>query len=324
MTGAARIAAALLLSTTAALHAGPPFVLPVDCTLGEGCFIQQYLDRDPGPGVLDHACGPLSHDGHDGTDIAVPTLADMGAGVAVLAPAAGTVRAIRDGMPDIASNDPAAPPLEGRDCGNGVLIDHADGWQTQLCHLAQGSVAVAAGDAVMPGQPLGRIGLSGRTEFPHLHLTIRRNGTAVDPFAPDPAAACTPEPVETLWADPPAYRPGGILGLGLAADPPTFEAVKAGLAETPGLDRRAPALLLWVHLFGTRAGDRLTLRLAGPQGAIVDDTVTLDRTQARAYRFAGRRTPAAGWPAGPYTREVTLTRNGRPLETRRIALTLGP
>ena len=41
---------------------------PVDCVLGESCFIQNYFDHDTGPGLQDFTCGPLTYDGHDGTD----------------------------------------------------------------------------------------------------------------------------------------------------------------------------------------------------------------------------------------------------------------
>ena len=296
----------------AAPAAAAPLRLPVACTLGESCFIQQYVDRDPGPGAVDFTCGPLSYDGHEGTDFALTTLAAMATGVDVLAPAAGRVRAVRDGMPDIAANDPAAPPLAGRDCGNGVVIDHADGWQTQLCHLAQGSVAVRPGDAVQAGQPLGRIGLSGRTEFPHVHLTVRRGGAVIDPFRPEASPGCGAAG-ETLWADPPLYRPGGILDIGLTAHPPSFDDVKAGLPAAP-LPSAPPAIILWAHLFGTRAGDRLSLTVTGPGGTVIAQTVTLDRTQARAYRYAGRRAPAPG----PYTATVTLIRDGAVLESRSL------
>jgi hypothetical protein len=306
------IRAAVLAALAAAPVAAAPFQIPVACTLGETCFIQQYVDRDPGPGALDFTCGPLSYDGHEGTDFALPTLAAMAAGVDVLAPAPGRVRAIRDGMPDIAANDPAAPPLDGRDCGNGVVIDHAEGWQTQLCHLARGSVAVRPGDAVMAGQPVGRIGLSGRTEFPHVHLTVRRDGAVIDPFRPVATPACGGA-TETLWADPPPYRPGGILDLGLADTPPRFDDVKAGLPAAP-LPPDAGVLILWAHLFGTRAGDRLSLTVTGPGGTVIAETVTLDRTQARAYRHVGRRAP----PPGPYTATVTLIRDGAVLESRSL------
>ena len=34
----------------------------------------------------------------------------------------------------------------GRNCGNGVTLDHGDGWQTQYCHMRRGSVAVKVAD----------------------------------------------------------------------------------------------------------------------------------------------------------------------------------
>jgi murein DD-endopeptidase MepM/ murein hydrolase activator NlpD len=98
---------------------------PADCTLGAGCYIQQYHDHDPGPEATDYTCGPLSYDGHDGTDIALPTRAAMATGVAVLAAAPGVVKGLRDGVAD------AAPFPTGQDCGNGVVIDHGNGWETQ-------------------------------------------------------------------------------------------------------------------------------------------------------------------------------------------------
>ena len=115
---------AILTLAPAGMAGAFELVLPVDCTLGETCHIQNYFDRDAGAGWQDVGCGALSYDGHDGTDFALPTVAAMRAGVDVLAPAAGIVRGVRDGMPDISRDDPAAPPLEGRDCVNGVAIDH--------------------------------------------------------------------------------------------------------------------------------------------------------------------------------------------------------
>ena len=63
-----------------------------------------------------------------------------------------------------------------RNCGNGVVIRHADGWETQYCHLRRGSVQVAEGDRVEAGEPLGLVGMSGEANFPHVHLSVRRDG----------------------------------------------------------------------------------------------------------------------------------------------------
>lgn len=307
----------------AATPAGAEIALvpPVDCTLGETCFIQNYVDTDPGPGRRDFACGHLSYDGHDGTDFALPTLADMTRGVAVLAPAAGKVTGTRDGMDDIAFNAPGAPALNGRDCGNGVALDHGSGWTSQLCHLAKGSVQVKTGDTVTAGQPLGRIGLSGRTEFPHVHLSLRQNGVAVDPFRPDDATTCDSAAAPSLWTTPLAYVPAAITGAGIVASPPDFPTVLAGLPTTD-LPRTAPALLVWAVLMGPATGDQLILRLSGPGGQIIEQTVALDKDQARAFRYAGRRIPTTGWPPGPYTAEVTLIRDNAVLDSARVTTTL--
>ena len=126
------------LTLTAYPHGTAAFELafPVACTPGEDCYLQNLFDHDPGPGAQDAACGALAYDGHDGTDIALPTLAAQQAGVEVRAAAAGTVQGARDGMEDIPQGRDNAPDVADRECGNGVLISHEDGWETQYCHMA--------------------------------------------------------------------------------------------------------------------------------------------------------------------------------------------
>jgi len=83
----------------------------------------------------------------------------------VLAPCAGRVTRARDGRPDM------APPKRDRSHpeGNHVVLDCA-GLRVVLAHLRQGSVAVTRGDAVAPGDVLGRVGNSGNSTEPHLHI----------------------------------------------------------------------------------------------------------------------------------------------------------
>lgn len=292
--------------------------LPIDCHLGESCFIQHFPDHDPSPQAQDYACGSLTYDGHDGTDFALPSLAAMQEGVAVLAAAEGVVRGVRDGRPDISVSDPAAPTLDGMDCGNGLTILHADGFETQYCHLKQGSVRVKPGDHLQAGTVVGEVGLSGNTEFPHLHLTLRRNGVVVDPAAPD-AQACGQTGPDLWQADLPPPT-GGIITTGFAAQIPEFEAIKAGSVPPP--DMQAAAMVLWAYLYGTRAGDLLLLDLAGPEGRILADRILLTRTQAQSFRAIGKRLRAAGWPPGAYSGTATLSRDGTAIDTAEISLTL--
>lgn len=70
-----------------------------------------------------------------------------------------------------------------------VLVDHGGGWQTLYGHLFE--LAVQPGERVHRGQPLGRVGESGRASTPHLHFEIRqRRGRRV--VALDPAPILQP------------------------------------------------------------------------------------------------------------------------------------
>ncbi len=87
----------------------------------------------------------------------------------VLAPVPGRIVAVVDGLPDnpLGQKDPRNP------AGNHVVIATAQGTYVFLGHLRKGTVAVKKGDEVKPGQPLGRVGNSGNSDFPHLHLHVQ-------------------------------------------------------------------------------------------------------------------------------------------------------
>src|SRR4051812_44563995 len=155
-----------------AQESAPVLSFPVACEIGVTCFVQNYVDHDSGSGAKDYRCGALTYDGHDGTDIRLPNLAAMRKGVAVVAAADGVVRARRDGMDDVSIRDAGASAVKGREAGNGVVIDHGNGWQTQYAHMRKGSILVKPRNRVSAGQALGLVGLSGDTEFPHLHFTV--------------------------------------------------------------------------------------------------------------------------------------------------------
>ncbi|WP_366868650.1 M23 family metallopeptidase [uncultured Tateyamaria sp.] len=290
---------------------------PIDCDLGTDCFIQQYVDSDPTEGVRDFRCQSLSYDDHKGTDFALKSRAQMEQGVDVIAAAPGTVRAIRDGMADQLVTAENRAALAGRDCGNGLVIDHGDGWSTQYCHLKRGSVQVRGGDEVASGDVLGQVGLSGRTQFPHVHITVRKDDAVVDPFDPDGTATCAAPSTETLWQTPIAYQPGGVIAVGLADAVPEYDAIKAGEAHAPELPVDAPALVVFGYIFGARAGDILHLRITGPDGEVIDRAVDLDRTQAQLFRAIGKRRRDAIWPAGTYEGTATLIRGPEIISTQR-------
>jgi Peptidase family M23 len=157
--------------------------LPIKCQPGLTCFFQNYVDHDASDKVRDYSCGGRSYDGHDGTDIRIRNLEIQRQGVEVLAAAPGRVIGARNDMEDVSVKTVGMAAIAGKECGNGVVIEHESGWRTQYCHMAKGSVRVNAGDQTTTGQPIGLVGLSGDTEFFHLHFTVRHREKIVDPFA---------------------------------------------------------------------------------------------------------------------------------------------
>jgi hypothetical protein len=171
------------------------------------------------------------------------------------------------------------------------------------------------------GAVLGQVGLSGRSEFPHLHLTVRRGTEVIDPFLPDPDAACGTPVEHTLWLSPIDYVPGGLIALGFSDEVPDYQTVRAGLESRDAMGRQAPAMVLWGYAFGARAGDEIAMRITGPEGVVAETAETLDREQAQFYRAAGRRlTRTEGWPPGIYRGEVRISRDGAPYSEAQATL----
>jgi urea transporter len=87
----------------------------------------------------------------------------------VIAPADGLVVVAEDGIGDNIIGDLNTI----KNWGNTVIIKHAEGLYSKLCHLQKNSVSVKAGDMVHYGQVIGKVGNSGRSPFPHLHFQLQ-------------------------------------------------------------------------------------------------------------------------------------------------------
>jgi hypothetical protein len=317
----------IALATPQAAAAAPELHWPLACTPGRGCWAVRFPDLDPGPGVRDWMCGTHTYDGHDGTDIAIPDLAAMRRGVPVLAAASGVVRAVRDGMDDVRVDAIDPSRIAGRECGNGVLIEHGDGFETQYCHLRQGSIRVRPGDRVEAGTPLGLVGLSGNTNFPHLEVIVRQQGQTIDPLrglgaAPDCGPGTAP-----LWSPEAraaiSYEPVYLTKIGIASDRPDWLVVQEGGLAATELPPSIPALVLWVEGYGLQADDRIRFEIVGPAGASVFSAEARAETaKARFFRFAGRRPPPEGFAPGRYLGRIELYRNGARAASREIAFLL--
>ncbi len=301
------------------------FTKPIDCVLGESCFVQNYVDHDPGPDAKDLFCGPRTFDRHTGTDIRIPNLQAMRDGVEVLAAAPGRVRRIRNDMADISFREIGDAAIEGPSCGNAAVVDHGDGWRTIYCHMRRGSVVVQAGQQVSAGQKLGLVGLSGRTEFPHVHFEVRHRGALIDPFVGPHAGQAGADanvgarggPRTPMWRNPVAsglvYAPASIIGAGFSDIAPTAKSLEAGAHVRDTIRSDALALLFWVRVAGIVPGDEQALHVVRPDGKVLARTrpKDVDRPKALAWSYVGKRRRGANWLSGVYRGEYRLVRNGR-------------
>lgn len=116
------------------------------------------LNLWPVKGVVSSGFGERNGRMHEGIDVAadlgqdIRSLAD---GIVVFAGARGTY-------------------------GNAVIINHGKGFRTLYAHAS--SIEVSAGERVKEGQVIARIGSTGRSTGPHLHLEILYNGVPLNPM----------------------------------------------------------------------------------------------------------------------------------------------
>lgn len=94
-------------------------------------------------------------------------------GQPLIAAAAGTVVIARDGFPDQPPPDNPTPPPFAELPGNRVVLRIAPRTYLLYAHMQPGSVQVREGDRVRRGQLLGRLGNSGNSATPHLHLQVQ-------------------------------------------------------------------------------------------------------------------------------------------------------
>lgn len=291
--------------------------LPVECSLGKTCWLVNYPDADATEGnARDFTCGPLSYDTHDGSDFGIRDLVAMETGIPVLAAADGKVLRMRDGAADLmpTKEDIQALLTEKKGCGNGIVLEHASGWQTFYCHMKQGAFRVKEGQLVKAGDALGLVGHSGIAEFPHLHFTVIKDGVVYDPFTghridtPCQTAGST----SPLWNPPLAYEPVSIYSSGFKSGVPDMAALRID-ASAPSYLRRSETGILtyWVMIYGAAAGDKIEMEIIGPDEQVITGRdIIQEKTRARQFYYIGKNFRGALAPPGSYTGVITLSRTG--------------
>jgi len=297
---------------SAADDAGIKLSWPVACTVGQDCWVVNYVDDDPSPtSAKDFTCGHMTYEGHDGTDIAIKDHASIANNTSVLA-AAGVILRTRDSVEDGTGTkqDLKASEEARNGCGNAVIIDHGNGWQTLYCHMKRGSISVAAGRHVKVGDKLGSVGQSGMAEFAHVHFGVMHDGKILDPFTGQPpSAGCGLANATPLWRMPVAYEALIPYAAGFAAQPPEVDTLAENTASATHIPLTGSAFVFWTLVYGLEPGDHISLQILDPTGQVYaqNDSVQ-DKTKIRALKYIGLRTPNHPLHEGIYTGKAVLTR----------------
>lgn len=164
-------------------HAVPPGAIDLRFPLRDGTYLVQHGGSESAANI--HAPDPQQRYGLDvvklnraGTRARGFYPRDLARyaiwGAEVLSPCNGTVVSAVDGLPD--QRPGTLDPKNA--AGNHVVLRCGDAGVT-LAHLQRGSVRVRPGAAVAEGTLLGRVGNSGNTTEPHLHVHAERGGKGV-------------------------------------------------------------------------------------------------------------------------------------------------
>ena len=248
---------------------------PLKCKVGEDCHVQYYVDRDPGPAVQDYQCGGMSAPKQKGTSIRLADTNEMIKGFEVLAASSGDVISIQNSIPDQVLNDQVKQNLKGQECGNNVVIDHGSGWLTQYCHMMRGSVIVVPGEGVKGGQPLGLLGLSGFTTYPHLEFILKKDDQFVDPFHSAAGGSQCGENINSLWMDPEAipYPDSQVISSSFSETIPQLKEVVLGKHHPAFLPHTIKRLVFWVQIIGAKKGDVHSIIIYDQRGRIIAQSV---------------------------------------------------
>ena len=295
----------------------PALSLPLDCGGEIPCLVQHYVDQRNGSEFQDFRCGPLTYDGHKGSDFRLTDLKQMQKGVDVRAAAAGVVLRLRNEVPDHGIEYFRPESVKGFECGNGVLLDHGDDWTTQYCHMRRGSITVRPGQRLNAGEKLGLIGLSGESTFPHVHFALRHGKAVVDPFSGaevgdnDRCARTGPGLWTAAARKALPYRASGVIRAGFAAEAPTLSNVRRGQYHERVLPATSSKLIFWVQIFGLQAGDTEEFVVDGPtrNRLIAYRRKPAPKPKIVWFSYAGK--PLKGrktWPPGLYRGSYRLRR----------------
>lgn len=289
--------------------------LPVDCTLNQSCWVINYVDFDlSDDNYTDPNCQGRTYDTHKGTDFALLDEKAMRNGVPVIAVKDGIIDRLRDGEDDNWKTNADLDNIkkQRKECGNAIMIDHDDGTKSIYCHLRQNSIIVKKGQSVKKGDTIGMVGMSGFTEFPHLHYGLIKDGEIIDPFTGRKSSSkCGLDNSKPLWDKNLnlSYQPFIIQASGFSTTIPDLDRLGRDASTTDVISLTDKNIVFWTILLGVRVDDVIQLTIYDANNKILaTQNIKQTRNRARQLYYIGKKINAQNLTAGAYTAQIKITR----------------
>lgn len=269
-------AAAFEVPSGPPVEGGPPplAIFPMGGSHGRDLATSNFVDLQPGAGLLDWNCGATTYNGHDASDVLIRSFGEQLIGVPIFAAIDGTVIATDDGHPDM--NTTCTGPA------NFVVLQHAGGRRTYSWHMKTNSVAVVPGQVVRAGEQLGLTGSSGCSTAPHLHLAVydANGATLVEPYT----GAC--HPGASQWVEQPAIPPLTVMDFGLTAasiGPPYWP---SALPAEGQIALSAAGIRIWAFVDSLPASSTWRVRFLNPSGGVAFNSGTVAYNNPSFYPWS--------------------------------------
>jgi hypothetical protein len=159
---------------------------------------------------------------------------------------------------------------------------------------------------------IGQIGQSGAAEFPHLHFGVSHGEKSVDPFTGlEVGAPCGAPGIAPLWQAPLTYSPFNVYAVGFAPGAADFGKIQKDAGSPDRIrGREAQGLSFWMVFFGAARGDRIRLKVTGPNGEVfAARNIVQDKRRALQFYFTGKKAKPGGLVPGVYTGKASLERD---------------
>ena len=259
-----------------------PLTWPVEGEIGKDWTTTNFFDLDSRSNfTLDYEGGQRTYDGHNAIDIVITSFRTMVQGVQVLAAAEGVVSQYEDGHSSRSLKSNRDRPPGEFERANYIAIYHENGMLTRYLHLRKDSALVRVGDRVRAGQPIGLIGSSGSSTWPHLHFEVLGcDGVAISSME------------NNMFLDPPPYQMPFVLQdlvirAGNLPEDQT-ERKRIIIDEQPNLTAVAHGndLVVGVLIAGGLPGDTLRVTLRYPNGRTYRTrSLGLNHLRAKSYYY---------------------------------------